>query len=84
MSSATRSAVESLVGHPLGDEDVVYVAALSAEATGDLDRAAAWDELEDSISEMQRHASRSGLTAEQIDALVDVECAAVRYRSGGT
>lgn len=77
---ATRSAVESLVGHPLRNDEVLYIATIGLEAEPTAaERNAAWDELESIIAEMQQHAARSGLSSEQIDELIDSESAAVRY-----
>lgn len=79
---AARSEVERLVGHPLGDDEVLYIATLGVQPdqTG-TDKDAAWNEVESLIAETQRHAAKSGLSSEQIDALIDAECAAVRYGS---
>jgi len=80
LPDATRIAVEGLVGHALGSDDVVYIATLGAQVeSSPADREAAWNELESSIAKMQRAASNSGLSSEQLDALLDEECAAVRY-----
>lgn len=75
-----RSAVESLVGHPLGDSQQLYIAAFDApsEPTAE-DRRSAWEEMRKMISLMQENARQSGLTAEEIDRLIDSECDAVRY-----
>jgi hypothetical protein len=40
---------------------------------------AAWDELDSLIAQMQQTALTSGFSREQLDALLDEECAAVRY-----
>lgn len=76
LPDAARSEVERLVGHPLRNDDILYVASLGVQdeqhAT---DRNAAWDEVENLIRETQASAAKSGLSSEQIDALID----AVRY-----
>jgi len=75
-----RSMVEKLVGHTLQKDDVIYIAALGVAAEPEeAQRTAAWNELESIIAETQRNAEKSGLPSEQIDALIDAECAAVRY-----
>lgn len=80
LSDASRSAVESLVGHSLQNDEMVYVATLGiAEEPAPAQRAAAWDELESILAETQQNAARSGSTCEQIDKLIDAECALVRY-----
>jgi hypothetical protein len=74
-----RSAIEGLVGHPLSNNEVLYIATLSAPASPlPAERHAAWDEVEAIISHVQRSAAASGLSPDQIDALLDAECASVR------
>jgi hypothetical protein len=80
LGESARSAVEGLVGHPLGNDDVIYVASLGVQAGATpAERNEAWDEVEAVIAQMQQNAARSGLSSEQIAALIDAECAAVRY-----
>ena len=80
LPDAARSTVESLVGHPLRKEDVLYIATLGVQAEPvPAEQKAAWDELESIIAVTQRNAQASGLSAEQVDALIDKESAAVRY-----
>ena len=77
---AARSAVEGLVGHPLDNDEVLFIATLGVQAERvQTEKNKAWDELESIVGAMQRSASASGLSGEQIDALIDSECAAVRY-----
>jgi hypothetical protein len=80
LPDAARSAVESLVGHPLRKDDVLYITTLGiASEPVPTEQQAAWDELESIIAESQRNAKASGLSPEIIDALIDEESAAVRY-----
>jgi hypothetical protein len=80
LAEANRAAVETIVGHPLRSDDVLYIATLRVETQPSAaDRNAAWDELESMIADANHQAAESGLSAEQIDALVDSESAAVRY-----
>lgn len=82
LSSDARSAIESILGHPLGNSDVLYIVALSSEIQPLVsERNAAWDELETMISDVHQHAAQSGLTPREIDDIIDLECAAVRYES---
>lgn len=75
-----RSAVEAIVGHPLASSDVLYIAALGVRTEPmAAERDAAWDELESIIGAMQQHAAQTGLSAENIDEIIDSESAAVRY-----
>jgi hypothetical protein len=80
LSAAARSAIESMVGHPLRNDEVLYIATLGVKTDVQADvRNAAWDDLESIIAEMQEHASKSGLSSEQLDELIDSECAAQHY-----
>ena len=80
LGESARSAVEDLVGHPLANDELIYVASLGVQAEASrTERDAAWDEVETLIAQMQQNATRSGLSSEQIDALIDTECQAVRY-----
>lgn len=83
LSADARSAVEAIVGHPLASGDVLYIAALGVSTEpAPSEQRAAWDELESIISQMQRHAAEAGLSAEQIDEVIDSESAEVRYGFG--
>jgi hypothetical protein len=78
-----RLAVEGLVGHPLSNNQVIYVATLGTQAEpAAAERAAAWDAVEAALAQMQQSAARSQLTPEQIDELLDAECEAVRRGQG--
>lgn len=82
LSSDARSAIESILGHSLGNSDVLYIATLTSETQPlKSEWNSAWDELTSMISEIHQHAAKSGLTAGQIDEIIDLECAAVRYES---
>jgi hypothetical protein len=80
LGESARSAVEGLVGHPLGNDELIYVASLGvqAEATP-AERREAWDEVAAIIGEMQQNVAHSRLSPEQIDTLIDAECEAARY-----
>jgi hypothetical protein len=83
LPAADRSAVEAIVGHALRSDDVLYIATLRVEGEpAAAERNAAWDEVESIIAGTNRHAAQSGLTSDQIDALIDSESAAVRYGRG--
>ncbi len=76
---AARSALEGLVGHSLGNDDVLYIATLgSSTPPAQADHGAAWDELETIVAQMRQNAAKSGLSDEQIDLLLDAECDAIR------
>ena len=79
LGETARSAVEGLVGHPLGNDELIYVASLGVQPEPTpAERNAAWDEVAAVVAEMQQNAGRSGLSSDQIDALIDAECEAVR------
>jgi hypothetical protein len=74
------SAVESLLGHPLRDDQQLFIAALdSAPAPAVEDRRAAWDELQKIVAVMHENVVKSALSPAEIDRLIDAECDAVRY-----
>ncbi len=80
LPETNRSVVEAIVGHPLRSDDVLYIATIRVEnKPTSAERNAAWDELMSIIAETHQQAGNSGLSSEQIDALIDSECAAVRY-----
>jgi type VI protein secretion system component VasF len=80
LPEASRSAVEAMVGHPLQRDDVLYIATIRVEnKPASAERDAAWNELMAIIADMHQHVAASGMTPEQIDALIDSECEAVRY-----
>ncbi len=80
LSAATRVVVESLIGHPLADDQKVIIAALSpTEQTASEKRQAAWRELQPLLDTMGENARQSGLSSEEIDRLIDEACESVRY-----
>jgi hypothetical protein len=83
LPQADRSAVEAIVGHPLQNDDVLYIATLRVETEPTVaERNAAWDDLMSIIADVHQHVATSGMSPEQIDTLIDSECAAVRYGRG--
>jgi hypothetical protein len=80
LSDAARTTVESIIGHPLRNDEVLCITTLgAAQSPTDAQRNTGWNELESIIAETQQHAAQSGLTGDQIDALIDAECEQVRY-----
>lgn len=80
LTPADRSVIEGILGHPLRNDEVLYIATLGVDtgpAAGQ--RESAWRELESIIGEMRQTAARSGLSSDAIDQLIDSEIAAVRY-----
>ncbi|HJT33547.1 MAG TPA: hypothetical protein VJ783_15995 [Pirellulales bacterium] len=75
-----RSAIEGIVGHALQSGEVLLIATLSPEShLSASERNGAWDEIEAMISQMRQHAARSCFSPNEIDEVIDSECAAVRY-----
>jgi hypothetical protein len=80
LPDAARSEVERLMGHPLKNDDVLYIASIGVQDDEQAaERTGAWGEAESLIQQTQNTAAKSGLSPEQIDALIDAECNAVRY-----
>ena len=80
LPAAARSEVERLMGHPLKNDDVLYIASIGVQDDEQADeRTAAWNDIESLMQQTQSNAVKSGLSSEQIDALIDAECTAVRY-----
>ena len=76
----TRSAVESLMGHPLQDSQQLYIVALDSPLEPPVEtRREAWAELQQTMAEMRENAIRSGLTTDEIERTIDDACEEVRY-----
>ncbi|HEY4234606.1 MAG TPA: hypothetical protein VGM76_14325 [Lacipirellulaceae bacterium] len=80
LPSPARAAVEGLIGHPLRDDQQLYIAAFgsSAEPASD-SRNKSWDDLQLIISDMRKNLPQSGAPSERIEQVIDEECDAVRY-----
>jgi hypothetical protein len=80
LPASARSTVENLVGHPLRDDQQLYIVALDASVEPVREqRRAAWDELKSMLDVMHENARQSGRAPEEIDRLVDEACESVRY-----
>ena len=80
LPTATRSVVETLVGHPLRDDQRLYIVAFDpVEERSTEVRRAAWDELQKIMEVMKNNARDSGRSADEIDRLIDEACESVRY-----
>jgi hypothetical protein len=80
LPATARSAVESLIGHPLCDDQQLYIAAfgISVEPAND-PPSKSWDDLHRIIADMQKNLPQSGATSQGIERVIDEECNAVRY-----
>jgi hypothetical protein len=75
-----RSAVESLLGHPLRDDQQLYIVALdSAVEPTATDRRQAWSELEEVLLESHQNVRDSGVSQEELERTIDQACDDVRY-----
>lgn len=79
LPAATRSAVESLVGHPLRDSQQLYILALERVEPSVDQREQAWEELTEILNEAHDHVRRSGVAPDEVERLIDEACAEVRY-----
>lgn len=80
LPSSERSAVETIIGHELRDDQQLYIVALDAvveptEAT----RREAWSELEEIIAESHHNVRQSGVSQEELERTIDETCDEVRY-----
>ena len=79
LPGATRLAVEALIGHPLRDDQHLYIRAIDpAEVTAE-ENDQAWDELADIINAARENVRKSGVPTDEIERLVDAACEEVRY-----
>ncbi len=80
LADSTRRTVEALIGHPLRNDQRIYIAALNAasEPTPE-QRSEAWRNLESIADEMRAHARNSGLAVEEVEQIIDEACDEVRY-----
>ena len=82
LPAATRSAVEGLIGHPLRDEQRLYIVALDASLEPSQEtRRKAWNDIQPLLDQAAAHAEKSGLSSDEIDSIIDTECERVRYGS---
>ncbi|HZZ26992.1 MAG TPA: hypothetical protein VFE46_03205 [Pirellulales bacterium] len=80
LPASARSAVESLMGHTLRDDQPVYIVALdAAKEPPAQQRREAWADLQEIMAEMQASVLQSGISPEELDRVIDEECEEVRY-----
>jgi hypothetical protein len=80
LPSPERSAVETLIGHTLRDDQQLYIVALDAavEPTENI-RRQAWNEIEVIIAESHQNVRQSGVSQEELERTIDETCDEVRY-----
>jgi len=85
LPTSARSAVESLMGHPLHNDQQLFIVAFdsAAEPTND-ERRAAGKELQQILAVMHENVRQSGRSAEEIEILIDQACDSVRCGSCAT
>jgi len=80
LPSLERSAVESIIGHVLRDDQQLYIAALDAAVNPTpAARQKAWEDLEEVIAEARRNVGESGLSPPELEQIIDQACNDVRY-----
>lgn len=80
LPASARSAVETLMGHPLRDEQRLFIVALDDSARPTVpERQAAWEQIRTLLDEAAANVARSGLADEAAERLADETCEAVRY-----
>jgi hypothetical protein len=80
LPASARSVVENLIGHPLRDDQQLFMIAIDPLAEPPkAQRRAAWNELKGLFDVMHENVKQSGRSQEEIDQLVDEACESVRY-----
>ena len=79
LSAPDRSAVEGLVGHPLRDDQQLYIVALDVATPPSVERRAAWRELQAIIAEAHENVRQAGVTPDELEQAIDQACHDVRY-----
>ncbi len=80
LPAGARSAVETLVGHALRDDQQLNIVALDgAVEPKTAQRLAEWNELTTMLDVMHENARQSDRSPQEIDRLIDEACESVRY-----
>ncbi len=80
LAASARTTVETLMGHPLRDDQQLFIVALDGVSEPPQEqRRTAWTELKSMLEVMQQNASQSGRSPQEIDRLIDEACDSVRY-----
>lgn len=80
LPASARSAVEGLVGHPLRDDQPVYIVALDTSTDPPLEeRRQAWAELQGIMDNVHTQVRQSGVSADELERTIDEACNEVRY-----
>ena len=75
----TRSAIEALIGHPLRDNQHLYIRAIDPADVSSAGPDQAWDELTEIISAAHANVRQSGVPADEVERLIDAACEEVRF-----
>jgi hypothetical protein len=71
--------VESIIGHPLRDDQQLYIVALDAAVEpAAAVRRQAWNELEEIIAEAHQNVRDAGVTPDELERTIDEACDQVR------
>lgn len=79
LSAPARSAVEGLVGHPLRDDQQLFIVAIDAACTPTAERQGAWRDLQSILAESHENVRQSGVANDELDRAIDKACYEVRY-----
>lgn len=80
LDESHRRLVEALLGHQLQDDQRLYIAVMSPTSSPAADqKARAWERLQEIAAKAENSLREQGITEEQWEAIIDEECAAVRY-----
>ena len=81
LAAPQRKILEDLLGHQLASNQQVFIMAFSPGTVADDEtRSAARVRVEQKLNRVQQHAERTGVSAEDADALVDEAMEAIRPR----
>ena len=79
LSGPARSTVEGLMGHPLRDNQQLYIVAVDATVAPAAERHAAWQELQSIIAESHENVRQFGASEAELESAIDEACHDVRY-----
>jgi hypothetical protein len=80
LPASARSAVESLMGHALRDDQPVYIVALdAAKEPPAQQRREALNDLQEIMDEMHANVRKTGISADEVERTIDQACDEVRY-----
>ena len=80
LPASARSAVESLMGHALRDNQQLYIMALDTATEPAVEqRREASHDLQEIMHEMQSSVRQTGIAGDEVERIIDEACDEVRY-----